>query len=398
MSSTERAAPPRLFTPRFFLMCGFTFTVFLSLFQLLPTAPYRVLELGGSTFQAGLFLGFLTYASASSAPFTGALADRVGRRRILVVTSLAIAGFAVAYALAKSIPLLLAIVFVHGVFWSGLLSASAAYLTGLIPETRRAEGIAYWGLATIFATALAPALGLFVYRHGGWTGLCASILVLDLLMAAIAFSLEETKGEAAAVAAGPRGVRRLVELVEWRVFAVALSLFLCSFGYGGVTSFVALYAEKSGIEPRSLYFTVFSVAVLMTRPFIGRLADRVGAARVLLPCFAFVVAAFGILAIASTRPRMILSAVCFGVGFGNLYPAFVTHVLKYVKETRRGAAFGGILAAFDTGIGTGSIVLGWVIGRSGYAAAYGVAAALSTLAIPAFLVLDRKFLSGVTPR
>jgi hypothetical protein len=43
----------RLFTPRFFVMCGFTFTVFLSAFQLLPTAPFRILELGGSTFASG---------------------------------------------------------------------------------------------------------------------------------------------------------------------------------------------------------------------------------------------------------------------------------------------------------------------------------------------------------
>ena len=60
-------------------MCGFTFTVFLSAFQLLPTAPFHILELGGSTFAAGLFLGFLTYASAFSAPLTGAIADRIGR-------------------------------------------------------------------------------------------------------------------------------------------------------------------------------------------------------------------------------------------------------------------------------------------------------------------------------
>jgi hypothetical protein len=41
-------ATDRLFTPRFFLMCGFSFTVFLSAFQLLPTAPYRILDLGGT--------------------------------------------------------------------------------------------------------------------------------------------------------------------------------------------------------------------------------------------------------------------------------------------------------------------------------------------------------------
>jgi MFS family permease len=139
------AGRERLFTPRFFVMCGFTFTVFLSAFQLLPTAPYRILDLGGSPFAAGLFLGFLTYASAFSAPLTGALADRVGKRRMLVGCSLAIAGFSVAYALATDYRLLLGFVLLHGVFWSGLLSASSAYMTDIIPEARRAEGSATGG-------------------------------------------------------------------------------------------------------------------------------------------------------------------------------------------------------------------------------------------------------------
>ena len=60
----------RLFTPRFFTMCAYTFTVFVSVFQLLPTAPYRVLDLGGTTAAAGLFLGFLTFSSAFSAQYT----------------------------------------------------------------------------------------------------------------------------------------------------------------------------------------------------------------------------------------------------------------------------------------------------------------------------------------
>ena len=75
-STSERSSsmpePERLFTPRFALMFGFSFTVFLSAFQLLPTAPFHILSLGGSSTQAGLFLGFLTYASAISAPFIGA--------------------------------------------------------------------------------------------------------------------------------------------------------------------------------------------------------------------------------------------------------------------------------------------------------------------------------------
>ena len=65
-------ASEKLFTPRFLVMWSFSFTVFLSVFQLLPTAPFHIKDLGGSTLQAGLFLGLLTFSSAMFAPLTGA--------------------------------------------------------------------------------------------------------------------------------------------------------------------------------------------------------------------------------------------------------------------------------------------------------------------------------------
>ena len=128
----------RLFTPRFFVMCGFTFTVFLSAFQLLPTAPFRILDLGGTTFASGLFLGFLTYASAWSAPITGAIADRIGRRRTLLISSAVICLCSAAYAVLTDYRWMLGLVVVHGIFWSGLLSASAAF-AGASGSSRRWE-------------------------------------------------------------------------------------------------------------------------------------------------------------------------------------------------------------------------------------------------------------------
>ncbi len=110
-------AGERLFTPRFFAMCAFSSTVFVSAFLLLPTAPFRILNLGGSESQAGLFLGFLTFSSALTAPLTGAIADRVGKRRMLIVCSLLIAGIQGAYALTTTYQLLLMMVPVHGLFW-----------------------------------------------------------------------------------------------------------------------------------------------------------------------------------------------------------------------------------------------------------------------------------------
>jgi MFS family permease len=376
-----------LFTRRFFTMCGFTFTVFLSLFQLLPTAPFRILDLGGSKAVAGLFLGLLTYASALSAPITGALADRIGKRRMLLVTSVAIACFSLAYAASGNYWLPLVLVVFHGLFWSGLLSASAAYMTEVIPESRRAEGIGYWGMATMLATAVSPGVGLWLYDRS-WALLCVGTAFLNVVMAAIAWHLPPDTSVAARLSQ-----QRLIGpgLVEWRVVGVAMALFLCSFGYGGLTSFVAVRSDELGI-PRSTFFVTFATTVFVTRVFSGRLADRVGHRRFLLPCLGLVTVGLGAAAAAETRWQLALAAAIFGLGFGNQYPAFVGHVIRYVDHTRRGAAFGGILAAFDTGVGTGSIAVGALASRIGFGPAFGVAAGLSAFSIPYFVWAERRFL------
>ncbi len=380
----------KLFTPRFFLMCGFTFSVFISAFMLFPTAPFHILDLGGSKVTAGLFLGFLTYASALSAPFTGALADRLGKRRMLLTTSTALAAFSMLYAVSPSYVWMLVLVPVHGVVWSGLLTASAAYLIDQIPPSRRAEGLAWWGLATVAAIAVAPTIAFWVYNYG-WFWVCTVSGFLNLVMAFIAFRLEESPLDEAMDSA--RGVGGLARFVEWRVLILSVTLFLFSFGYGGITSFVALYAESSGTS-KSLYFTVFAVTILLTRPIIGTLADRVGHKRVLAPCLGLTAVGLALLVPGGSVPWLVASGVVFGLGLGSAFPVFSAYVMQHVSTSRRGAAFGGVLAAFDMGIGTGSMVLGYVIEIFDFATAFGVAAALAVLSLPYFVIAEGRLFGG----
>jgi MFS family permease len=373
--------PDRLFTPRFFVMCGFSFTVFLSAFQLLPTAPFHILALGGSTAAAGLFLGFLTYASALSAPVTGSLADRIGPRRILIGSSAAITAFSIAYALIPSYKVMLSLVLVHGVFWSGLLTGSAAYMTNILPESRRAEGIGYWGLSTIAAIAVAPTIGFWIFQYG-WRVLCLEAAALNVVMAAIAWSLPPQH-------VAPRVVDRPRRLIEWRILILSFTLFLYSFGYGGITSFTALYADASGVSPKGIYLTTLAVVILLTRPMSGRLGDRFGYRRIFIPCLVLITLGLACLVMGGSRLWQVLSAVIFGAGFGTAYPVFVGYVMRHVGPERRGAAFGAILACFDTGIGTGSTSMGWIVGQYGFGSAFGTAAVLSALALPYFLFADR---------
>jgi predicted MFS family arabinose efflux permease len=305
----------------------------------------------------------------------------------LIIASSVILLCAIGYGITTRYPIMLALVVVHGVFWSGLLSASAAYLTHLLPDRRRAEGIGYWGLSSVAAIAVAPPIAFWIMQHGGWRWICISCATLNVLMGAIAWALPEDRIETQLDLPLPQ-LRPAI--VEWRVLVLSLTLFLYSFGYGAITSFSAMYAAALGVSPKSIYLTLLAVVILLTRPLSGPLADRIGYRRVFMPCLALIAAGLALLSAASGLGWLIASAIVFGVGFGTAYPVFVAYVMRDISAARRGAAFGAILAAFDTGIGTGSTAVGWLIERYGFSAAFGVAAALSAIALPYFVIVDRK--------
>jgi MFS family permease len=374
-----------LFTTRFFALWAFAFITFFSAFQLFPAIPFRILELGGSEAEAGAFLAVYTFASAFAAPLMGSFADHIGRRRLLVGVSVAFIGFSVAYGLVTNLPTLLLIGALHGAIWSGILSSSSAIMSDYIPESRRTEGLAYWGLASTAAIAVAPFVGLAVSTRFGWRNLCLELAAISVAMALWGSRLDETSG--------PNRLTRMPgpgELFDWRVTLASLSLFTISFGYGGVTSYVAILAMERRIEPRALYFAVYACAIVASRVLTSPIGDRHGSLRLLYPALAIVPPALLLLAFATTRWEWILSAILFGSGFGVAYPAFVTFVLQRTDGQRRARTFGSIIWAFDTGIGTGSLLTGVIGQRYGLRYAFVLCAVTATLAIPVFRITSKQ--------
>jgi MFS family permease len=373
-------------------MFGFSFLVFVSVFQLLPVAPYRMLALGGTPASAGWFLGLLTISCAISAPFTGPLCDRVGHRRSLIIAGGLLSVITLAYAAVHDNRVLLSIVVAHGVVWSALMAASSAYATATIPPARRAEGLGYWGMASILAIGIAPSLGFWVYRFG-WSVLCIELSLLNVLMTTVGCLLPDER--AAALAAGaPVDAEPRSFGIEWRVILLAVCLSLISFGYGGLTSFSALFADAIGVTPRSTFLSSMACSVIAARLLIGRRLDAWGAAPVLMVSLAIPGCALSLLASAGGRWSFILAGLAFGAGFGLVWPSFAALVMKSIPMARRGAAFGAILAAFDTGIGVGSATTGWMVRAHGFRLAYTLAAVLAVLALPYFLLARRRLHLG----
>ena len=374
-----------LFTARCLRLWSFGFFTFFTLFQLLPTIPFRIVALGGTKAEAGLFLAIYTYACALSAPITGALADHFGRRRMLISAAFTFVAFSLIYTFVDRLSLLLTVAVVHGVAWSTILSSSAALMTEIIPESRRTEGIAYWGMAGTAAVAVAPLVGLTMYGYG-WRALTLELTATSVIMVILAMFVRA--GRERSTAPFPM----LKEVVDWRVMVCGLSLFVVSFSYGGITSYVAMMSIERGIEPPSLFFTVFAVSILVSRIYTGRLGDRIGPRRLFYPSVAIIPPALALLAWGESRLAVIAAALLFGVGFGGAMPAFSSFILGRTSPARRAATFGSIVWAFDTGIGSGSVATGWLVEHHGYTLAFAVGAAVSLASIPVF-----RWSSGLLP-
>src|SRR5436190_4516618 len=368
MSSAVVAREP-LFTPRFAMLWTYAFITFFSAFQLLPAIPLRILQLGGSKAEAGWFLSVYTFASAFAAPVMGTLADHLGRRRLLITASIVFVGFSVAYGVIRDLRLLLLVGAIHGSMWSGILASASAIMSEFIPESRRAQGLAWWGLSSTAAVSLAPAAGLWIFHLFGWVNLCIELSALSTMMAVWALILP-TRDR-------PSGGGRLAihDSWDWRVINTTLSFAGMSFGYGRVTSYTAIMAIEHHIKPEAIYLTTFAATIVVTRVSLSHLADRVGIRAVLYPSLALAPIAFAVLAVSTLRWQMMTSAVLFGICFGLAYPAFATFILGNTDPMRRARTFGSMVWAFDTGLGVGSFAVGVIVEHRGFPTAFGFAAA-----------------------
>ncbi|MCM2270925.1 MAG: MFS transporter, partial [Thermoanaerobaculia bacterium] len=140
-----------------------------------------------------------------------------------------------------------------------------------------------------------------------------------------------------------------------------------------------------------------ALTILLVRPFVAPLVDRRGARRALPASFLAVAAGLVAVSLATTRVELVAAAALFGLGFSVLGPAFTSWIVDRVEPGRRGAAMGAQLAAFDLGIGTGSIALGPIVERFGYAWAFRLAALLALAAWPYLLWAERR-LTTTSPR
>jgi MFS family permease len=372
-----------LFTRHFALVFAITFITFFAAFQLFPTVPLRLIQLGATVGQSGSFMSVFTAGSSFGALFTGPLGDRIGLRRTIVGSAVIYALLLLAYGLIRGHWWWFCVLALpHGVAWSGLLTATMATLGSVLPEDRRADGMTLYGLASPGGVVFGPMLGLAIFGRWGFSAIAISLGITFLVLALLAFTLPPDRAD--------RERRSPLQMPERSMLGPCLVFFATALGYGVLGTYTAQEALKLDLSMPSAFLTFMAVGmvgmrVVMTQRGFSTKPVRQLPAMLWLACSGLL-----LLALAPTGlPRHIAAALLYGAGYSMVHTLLNTHVLETVHPERRGAAFGATLFSFDVGIGIGALGIGEFIGWSeghygviGFRMGWGLSALMALIAVP----------------
>ena len=364
----------RIFSRDFSLAILANLFSFTSMYLLLATLPLYVVSIGGNVSDAGIVLACFTLTAVIVRPWVGRLSDRRAKKAIMLAGAVILAASSLLYEPAHSVPLLMAVRVLHGVGWAAFGTAASALAADLAPLSRRGEAMGYFGVGMNVAMAVGPALGVFLVGRTGYGALFLTAMVLSAAAALTTLGIAEPGREA-----GHTAVQR-----GWRSFILPSALFPSAvlftnaLTYASVVALLPLFAEEAKLGNPGLFFTVFSVVVLVLRGPLGRLSDRRGRAVVVAPGLAFTFVALLVLSQAQSMAALLVVAVLYAIGVGAAQPTLMAMTVDRAKPQERGAAMGTFTTAMDLGIGVGSIVWGMTAEAFGFQTMY-VAASLMGL-------------------
>lgn len=389
-----RELTDRLWNANYTKVWTANFMIFFSFMLVMPLLPlYLTDEFGAGKHTIGVVLSGYTVTALFARLFSGYIVDTFCRMRVLLLSYGFFATFFLGYLVGGSMILFALVRTLHGAPFGTVTVANSTVAIDVLPSSRRAEGIGYYGLANNLGTAISPTIGLFLYEA---IGSFRVIFLIAFFMASIGVfvnttvkypskKLQETPPSSSlpADAAAGSSFIRLDRFFLVRGWSVGIMLAALAFPYGIISTYIAIYAKEQLhlAQGAGLYFLVLSACLMLSRLTGGR-SLREG--RVLhnatvgmsisvvgYLCFAVFRDFFGVFA----------NAVLLGLGNGHMMPAIQNMFVNLAPHNRRGTANSSFLTSWDLGVGLGVLLGGVTVETCGYHAAFWVAFAVNFLGV-----------------
>lgn len=351
-----------------------------------PVFARRLAELGSGVEALGLMSVAFAVGQLIAAPILGALADRIGRRPLILLALSTVILGNIAYLLADSVTLYIVTRFLVGVLSAGLLPAAMAVVGDIVPADQRARWtgtlMGGYGVGFIFG----PTLGGVLYDNFGFAMpflASAGLGVLGMLLA-LAW-LPETKpaqpthSQVRTTRPALRGLGSLPRPLGILLTLLALD-FISVFLFAFVEPQLAFYLYDDlhfSTTSFGLIVGAYGLAMVIGQATLGRLADRFGRRLPIALGMLLVTSFYGGLVVLTDLPALMIATLVAGVGGALLGPSLSAAYLDITAEQHRSSVMGLKASAASLGGVAGPLLVAlaslWIAPRGVFAISAGVA-------------------------
>lgn len=374
LSATVR--PPRL------LIYAITVTGILNNTVLVPSLPDIVDDFGAGSSAAGLIVAAGSFPGVVVAPLIGLLADRYGRRVVLVPCLVAYGLFGLGSAVAPTLEVMVGARLLQALGTAGLINLGVVLISDHWTGAERTKLIGRNAAVLTLALAVTPALGGFAADVLGWraalglyaTGLPVAALVWRMLPPDRPHATETVREQLRAAKAA------VANPVVVSVLGSGVLVFILIFG-GFLTAFPVHLEEVFALGPseRGVLIAVPAAAACLVSFNLGRIRERWALRPLLIAAAGAYVLAFAGVAAAGTVAVIVVASSLHGLAEGVFIPSLQDAVAEEAPPERRGAVFAVWVGAARLGQTIGPLLAGGALALTTSSGAFALGAAVAVL-------------------
>ncbi len=322
-----------------YLIFGITLFAVMGVASITPAFPVIIKHFNLSVKQIGYLISFFTLPGVLLAPFMGIMADRYGRKAILVPSMLLFGIAGTFCAFQTSFNMLLIMRFLQGVGAASLGSLNVTLIGDLFADKNRIKAMGYNASVLSIGTASYPAIGGFIASmHWQYVFYLPAIIVPFALL--VLFKLKTPPLHAKVSLKSYLGnVWKTINRKQvWGLFIVNVLIFIIL--YGAYLSFFPILLNNrfhADTKTIGLVMSLASLTTAISSSQLGKVRQVLSVQRLLFISAVFYTLSLVVLSMAGEWPLLILAVVLFGMGHGLFIPNIQTALVGLAPLTERAA-------------------------------------------------------------
>ncbi len=322
--------------------------------MLLPELPAYLDAMGGQDYK-GAIIGLFTISACISRPFSGRLADTIGRVPVILFGTLVAVVTNSLYIVVPGILGFLILRLIHGLTIGFNSTGATAYISDIVPDEKRGEAMGFFGLMNNIGAGLAPLLGSFMTKTFGINAMFITASVIASVSALVFWNINETLKNKQPFKLSLLNLEKQ-DLAEKRVWLPAIIMFLMVFSFGTILTVGFDLAEKLNAPNKGLILMIMTLSSIGIRVIAGKFSDRYGRKSVMLIGLTILCIGLVLMANATNLNSLYIATCIVGIANGMNNPTVFAWVTDWGNPKNRGRAISTLFIALEIGVGIGSFI------------------------------------------